>query len=352
MSLDSFLVGGSKEKPQNKETQKEKVRTICYFSSSDMKVKWYFANQKKNLKILYTKKVKWREISSDLEFTTDLDLNKKNNSLEPILDQPISKISILKSNLQKAVRRQNLKSALQSAKELYRLDPLILVRRLSIISLEDVILLEDFPYLLFAMAVYPALKPDLDFLLRMVESLTLNPKRDYIPNFFKIDNMKLDHLLKVEKSSVLEESEISLLYSLCLRSSYGGLKCDVRMVLGYAQLWISRFLGESKEKWKKFLVSTTPKLSLELEKFNQNHLILEGVDFHTCPSMLKELLYHIKGLNSDKLKKIIWYCRSGINARGNKEEDFMKNKEKYWKIYLKIEAMINKYSEIKIKEVF
>lgn len=349
MNLNKFLEGyvelGSSE---------SQFRKLCYYSSVTKKVTWHF--NRKDLIIKYSKKICWRELKTDIEFASDLELPIKIDKITKYSDRPTFQIAVLKSNLQKAIRRQNLKSALSSAIQLYNIDPLILVRRLSIISLEDVILLEDFPYLLFIMVVYPRMEPDLNFLLQMINSMILSPKRDYIPNTLVIEEIKLNNLLVIEKSLKLGELEISLLYSLNLRSSYGGLKGDVDMINGYAKLWTLRFTGKSRNKWINFLIPTvqTECLNLNIKfdiKFDINDLLLESVDFHTCPGMLKELLNCIIGINSEKLKNIIWYCRSGVNSRGNRKV-YLDNQEKYKKIYVKIEKLLNKYSQNQITKAF
>jgi hypothetical protein len=257
--------------------------------------------------------------------------------------------------LQKAIRRQNLKSAIESAVELYNIDQLVLVRRLAIISLEDVILLEDYPYLLFITAVYPVMKPDLGIMLRMVEALVKSSERDYLPDedTFVVQNVTLNSLLEIESAN-LDDLEISLIYSLYLRSSYGGLIHDVDMLIGYGQLWKERFLSTQKDQLKNFLLKTPLELENPIPKhFTKESLILESIDFHIYPQMLKDIGYYIKpnGICEDRLKKIIWYCRSGINTRSN-TDDFLKYKTKYQLIFMKIEILVNNYSNLKIKEVF
>jgi len=360
MNLDNFLTGVKPVSPsKSKSPSKSQFRQICYYSSLTNKVTWHHLQSRKDLVIKYTKKIQWRELRSEIEFATDLELPLNKNKKSRYLERPVLRIAILKSNLQKAIRRQNIESALSSAIQIYNLDPLVLVRRLSVISLEDVILLEDFPYLLFIMAAYPRMEPDLTFLLRMVESMVLSPKRDYIPDELVIEKIKSDHLISIENDHTLSDLEISLLYSLNLRAGYGGLKGDVDMITGYAQLWTKRFLGISKKKWINFLITTAPVLETEKPqfdikfdiKFDINDILLESVDFHTCPGMLKELMQHILGIEAAKLKKIIWYCRSGINSRGQ-DKSYVISQKKYQRIYLKIEALLKRYSQRKIKEAF
>jgi hypothetical protein len=335
------------------------VRTICYYSSISGKVSWYFASSRSNLDIRFSKKICWKELKLNIEIASDLEIES-----EPSNNNYPSKsnlVSILTSNLQKAIRRQNLNSAIESAITLFNIDPLGLVRRLAIIIVEDVILLEEFPYLLFITATYPMVKPNLNIILRMVECLVKSNERDYLPDDFIVENVSLNSLLDVENGN-LDDLEISLIYSLYLRSSYGGSQCDIDMLVGYGQLWKERFLGKERDHWKQYLL----KIPITLDEmivgatsntfnetsFNKSLLINECVDYHVYPQMLKDINYYIKptGISDDRLKKIIWYCRSGINTRGN-SDDFLKYKERYIGIFTKIERLLNKYSNHKINEV-
>lgn len=334
------------------------VRTICYYSSISGKVSWYFASSRSNLDIHFSKKICWKELKLNIEIASDVDINTMNNTCySKMCSSKSTIISILTSNLQKCIRRQHLQNAIETTITLFNIDPLVLVRRLAIIIVEDVILLENFPYLVFITASYPMIKPNLNIILRIVECLVKSKDRDYLPDDFVVENVSLNSLLDVENGN-LDDLEISLIYSLYLRSSYGGSQCDVDMLVGYGQLWKERFLGKERNHWKQYLLKIPTTLDEMIVKttydtFNKTLLINECVDYHVFPQMLKDINYYIKPnpISDDRLKKIIWYCRSGINTRGN-SDDFLKYKERYISIFTKIEKLLNYYSNQKINEVY
>jgi len=91
----------------------------------------------------------------------------------PILRSPDS-TPLLKSNLQKAVRRRETVIAVQSAILLLQRDPIDMLRLLSIIAVEDVAIVDCFPvlvWLLMAAPSYRLLTHDIDILLHTVYAL-------------------------------------------------------------------------------------------------------------------------------------------------------------------------------------
>uniref|UniRef100_A0A6C0E904 Uncharacterized protein n=1 Tax=viral metagenome TaxID=1070528 RepID=A0A6C0E904_9ZZZZ len=339
---------------------KENVRTICYYSTKTGKVNWYFTSSRNNLDIKFSKEIRWKELKLNIELASDLEVtsNDQDINTRKLLSQT-QKISLLLSNLQIAIRRQNLNCAIEIATQLYNIDQLGLLQKLSIISLDDVILLEDYPYLLFIITVYPTIKVELDMVLRIVECLVKSNRRDYLPDddSFVVQNINLDFLIEIEKKN-LNDLEISLIYSLYLRASYGGLDNDIYMLIGYCHLWKDRFMGQNRDIWDNHLLKTPTtldsKIAIEGETVS---IIQDSVNFYICPNMLKDINININArcgckINEDKLKKIIWYCSSGVNTRGN-SKDFLQYRRKYYPVFAKLENIINTsintYSSSKIK---
>ena len=157
----------------------------------------------------------------------------------------INHIPILKSNLQKCVRRSLNEFAINTALCLMILDPNELLRRLPIIILEDVILHEDYTFLVWLMcAVSKNLKINdffLDKCLNIVNDISINKNREIVnPN---IQYKKID-LRKIEKddfSNFLNSKQKNLLWSIELRKSYGGMNGDMKMLNYFTNKWYDKF---------------------------------------------------------------------------------------------------------------
>ena len=135
-------------------------------------------------------------------------------------------VPLIKSNLQKAVRRRDNSIAIQSALALIQKDPMELLRRLPIIYIEDVCLMDSYSivvWLMMADKEYGALKKrDIDIILNIVNSLC-----DCKTYFNYIKN---DYSYAFTHESLQFAPNGSQLLSVYYRSQYGGMKGDMKML--------------------------------------------------------------------------------------------------------------------------
>ena len=83
-------------------------------------------------------------------------------------------IPLLKSNIQKAIRRGNASVAVSTALAILQKDPIQLLRRLSIIYVEDVCMMDSFPIVIWLMMTdsnYKMTSCDICIILQIVYSL-------------------------------------------------------------------------------------------------------------------------------------------------------------------------------------
>ena len=116
-------------------------------------------------------------------------------------------IEILKSNLQKAIRRKLVDISLSTAYTILVQDKTHLLRRLPIIALEDsTINFQDFTYLIWLLVAdskgYKLTNYDINRILSIVESITLNEYRDYLDN--DSDYISLDSDKELDSHNYLE----------------------------------------------------------------------------------------------------------------------------------------------------
>uniref|UniRef100_A0A7S3VG54 Uncharacterized protein n=1 Tax=Chaetoceros debilis TaxID=122233 RepID=A0A7S3VG54_9STRA len=172
------------------------------------------------------------------------------------LVQRTSKFSVpvLKSVLQKGVRRRRPLPSVRSAMELSDKSFGDLIRRLPIICLEDSFLHHDFPFFIWLMVAYSKdFVPPQELIVRIMRAVfeiascpwrdELNLHEHYHSN--KEDTGKRYSLTSPSELSLHQKKEGDLmLRSLLLRQKYGGMKCDLVMLDEYVQLWATRYSEE------------------------------------------------------------------------------------------------------------
>lgn len=184
--------------------------------------------------------------------------------------------SLTKSLLQKCVRVSYADSAVKAAYLLLLKDGLqSLLRRLSIIVIEDVILMEDFILLIWVMLAESKSDPNekyhpslmwYNFIFSVVrrcgkyeikdyQDYTLHPDGvavPYISLFTPMHSNQSESLDEGIKGLLLpkeDEKGIKGLLVRCMlmRAAYGGMKCDVAMMRSYACIWHNRFFGQTEQ---------------------------------------------------------------------------------------------------------
>ena len=363
MNLDSFF------KTENKRKQ------IFYidWNSENPKATWLL-NKPKN--ITFSSGVIWRQIGDIIICSKDKEIIKDDN--DSILSNNLTKInsklfdekrqllSFIKSHLQKSIRRQKIKEALISAKELLFLDKNEFLRRICIIMFEDVKLKSYFVNFVWLMVAcskgYKLEEYHLDYIFKYIYDMTMEKEfeeyNDEGERYYKTTVYRF--IDDVTKSKTISEEKKDILYCIGLRISYGGMGGDLDMLCYYAKYYLHFF--EKKENNIKDLDNDLCKdinakyvFGLNFEKIED--LLPQGVDFHCFPGIIKDIKEDTNYKYSDEqIKNCIWEFNSKINKRKDNsidEKDFPKLKDiwdninkaltKYQLIIL--EAMLQKLKE-------
>ncbi len=280
--------------------QKEVYPTIFYLKNYNVD----FINRIPN-KSKFIGKIKWKYSSNDLSIFIDIneyetDLYQFNNNYTT------NNISLLKSQLQKAIRRKLTDISINIAYQMINLSFNDFLRRLAIITLEDVILNQHYPVLIWMMIAYSTKKwkpnnQDILWLLSYVKCLCNIDLRE---KYLKIDyntpicdfNNKFYNIL---------------IYCLELRKSYGGMKGDIKFISWFIKEWIERFQNNSD-----YISSLNTQIIL-LKDFPKIRFIdfIEGVDFHHYPSLITEIQIQYPQYSQEEIKNAIWHSSSKINYR-------------------------------------
>jgi hypothetical protein len=236
-------------------------------------------------------------------------------------DQLIKVINLLKSNMQKAIRRQDANKALKSAFGLCVLDQQQLVRRLPICMIEDVYTNKQLLTLVWLMVAVSKsgylTKHAVSWLLGVVNDLCLNDKRETImTDLTGSQNIQFLNVLKSKHTnSNLEElitkNKIDVLWAYQLRKSFGGLGGDQRMLDYYTLLWLDRIMHKTQRLANRVI---------ELVEINdellphKDDILIESVDFH-CTNIDFKICQKFTNYDAEEVRGAIWHYRSKINNR-------------------------------------
>ena len=217
----------------------------------------------------------------------------------PIIDANYC-VPLLKSNLQKAIRRCDNQIAIQTSLSILQKEPMELLRRLPIIYIEDVCLMDSYSitvWLMMADKDYKMTTTDIDIILNIVNSLC--NCREY----FDFRENKNDYNFSHE--SLQDYENYNELLSIYYRSEYGGMKGDIQMLKSAIDYYINNPSKNQKTVYN----------SIDYDKINPDlEILIEAIDFHPFPQMLNTLS-RITKLDKQIIKECIWFVESGYNIR-------------------------------------
>jgi hypothetical protein len=249
---------------------------------------------------------------------------------------------VLKSHLQKCIRRKLTEKSIQTAYQLINCNFNQFLRRLTIIIPEDDCLRYYYSIIVWLMVAnsskkYIPKKCVIEWLLGLIYVISENKFTDIPQKSFQYSNESLNNLSTCNKH---------FLYSIKLRKSYGGMKGDMRMLIYLYNTWLFR-LNNNETMWENFLNVKIRRISLSIKLLKANEFELSCVDFHCYPNMLLNINKVYRRFSPEEIKKAIWYNRSSINYR--KKYDFIKSfpdndDNRYTYIWKLIENYVTNYS--------
>jgi hypothetical protein len=210
-------------------------------------------------------------------------------------------LPILKSNLQKAVRRLEWETAMSSAAAILwhgTTGFVELVRRLGVIYIEDVCLIDHYTVVVWLMMACSKSK---EFSPTHLDEWILIQISGDITRTLKVYNepieFKAPHTYKSIHDIPVEDDAVRCVY---LRSLYGGMKCDIFML----ERAVSEIRCEPPSCWEK----------IEKPVPDELEILSVAIDFHPLPHMLGVIEKETK-VSKERVKELIWYVNSGVNLR-------------------------------------
>lgn len=222
---------------------------------------------------------------------------------DPTVAKKRCSLPLIKSHLQKAIRRRHCKAALDGLLVMLTLDPLQTLRRLGIIAIEDVCLTKGFSivtWLMMAHKYHSLTNQDVKFLCGYVQSLV------YQESFYQ-SRREIPKVTRREITMIREQSRDEIL-ALYHRARYGGMKGD-QVMLKEA----TSFYAHSPLSIKRMIIGLPT--SIPINKVNQKIQVLaEAIDFHPFPQIIPKIANET-GVTPQKIKRLIWEIDSGVNLR-------------------------------------
>jgi hypothetical protein len=219
-------------------------------------------------------------------------------------------VPVLKSNLQKAIRRHRVDIALTTTIALLQKDPTEFLRRLPIIYIEDVCLCDSYPIITWFMMTdkeYSLTNQDIAIILSIVKDLC-----DVSAYYMYDSNDDCSEIaFDLSHESLQQFDHKDCLLALYYRHLYGGTKGDMQMI----QNSIYYYAKNQSE------IHGTTHTTLDLTVLNQQvDIIEEAIDFHPLPHMLGEIRKRIRSergiyITDQIIKMHIWFAESGVNFR-------------------------------------
>lgn len=249
-------------------------------------------------------------------------------------NENVINLSLLKSQLQKCVRRELLDLSIKTCVSMISLEKddeqyglYELLRRMTIIMIEDVFLSQSFTVLVWYLCalskgMYMNNKAIKNILTVCYGMISHRVRDNAWENIVLTENICLPKLLTKKGFDGME----NILWCLQFRKSYGGMHGDLILLDKLTYLWYNRcakndFLcGYLKLKSRAFVGD---EIMIPLKK---NEIIIEAIDFH-CSNIISQVKEISASYDSDFLQKLMWDYQSSYNSRCGLELTNEKNKD-------------------------
>ena len=213
--------------------------------------------------------------------------------------------ALVKSCLQKAVRRQRPDMAAKCLTTFMAIDPLSCLRRIGIIAIEDVEPLDGYAavvWMMMAHSLTPITIKMMNFLRHYVMRLCLHKGC-----FGGITRATKETRDSIAANSPTSSTPLAIHH----RINYGGMRGDLLMLQEAASVYCKRKIVDGAQP----PVVAWTNVWLVPDDFEDTSIRF-GIDFHPYPWLLTKLA-HETGLAKEDIKLCIWEAQSGMNIRQN-----------------------------------
>ncbi|GBG33285.1 Hypothetical Protein FCC1311_095092 [Hondaea fermentalgiana] len=246
-------------------------------------------------------------------------------------------VGVLKSLLQKSVRRKLSSAAVFCATELLMVDEGSFFRRMPVIIVEDSILhsgFSDLVWLMLAQNAGVALESK-HYLrcLEIVREVSSSPIKDPVDWGEDGENDDADEFtqgsaaigsrgppsvetLLGRADALTDAQEATVIRSILCRASFGGMKGDMLMLRRVAARWVTRF-KYAPGRWIPALDRLHAEATRTSTPLRKTTLPIAGIDFHASPWVLEKVAAKVSDWDDDAARSAMWYLHSSMNGRRN-----------------------------------
>ena len=253
----------------------------------------------------YEKKVNLKGYNEEIVLLGNIIYSKETVSLISSKDNfTTNNISFLKSHLQKCIRLGLIDKSIITAYLLMENNMIEFLRRLPIIILEDVHIIQDIDIIVWFMIMSDIITIPESFkkwCLYLIKYLCKCTKKNFYDK--SLENVNYNNL------NNLKDRDKSTIYSLMIRKSYGGMKGDILMINFLIEHWIKNLNNDF------ILEKINPKNITILNSLHPDLYELSAVDFHCYTKILDILHNHYPQYDIETIKNTIWIKSSSINYR-------------------------------------
>lgn len=245
-------------------------------------------------------------------------------------------INILKSQMQKSIRRSDIYRGLKSAYSLFMLNPQVFFRRLLICVLEDVHPIHEISiFIWLAIAYEHGYQISIEQFCWCLGLMHFACEAEHLDNRYKTVRMKSDDEVKIYK---LDQMQKNLIISLQIASKLLGYKPGDRDIIQKI-IWVyyQDFLKATKSD-KIVLDIPIPFVTPPITPMHIDELSLSAFDFHFDYKVCNMVAQRAPQFREGDIKTAIWLYNSSLtNKRQVVEIDF-DSKGQYLEIWKKISS--------------
>lgn len=219
-------------------------------------------------------------------------------------------VPLLKSHLQKCVRRGLDDKSIRTAFHLMRLDFLAFCRRLPIIMVEDTGLHQSLSIVVWLMMAQPDIQPTrpiVRYLLGIVRQLAIDPSYERDVALCSENQAETNF---TELGEISDLTRRTLLMSLLARKCYGGMKGDTRLL----QQIVDWHYHQPEPVLPSRMLAPITRIRV-IDYLGLSELELSGADFHCFPKILTSIHRQHLEYGESEIKTAIWQHSSSINFR-------------------------------------
>lgn len=241
------------------------------------------------------------------------DVTGKTDLFTPTFSQWYSRrdVPMLKSALQKSIRRGLGQEALQIAWQLLNVDTDAFLRRLGVIMVEDVILVEEFSTLAWLVSAvskgYQLRQFQVMWLLGLIGAMCTD-----------VDTEPAHEQGQPDDASIVKDLMLCqdprkrhVLLSVMFRVSYGGMPGDL-------ELFRHCVIDRLHENVKSYTGSLTVPNEIP-SPLKRCDIPLASADFHCFPQILEDIHIKFPSFGVDEIKSCLWEYNSKINYRKDRK---------------------------------